>query len=143
VPFPFGWGLSYAQFALTNVHAPPAIPCGGTAGVDVTVKNTSRRAGAEVVEVYARRRPQAPLDPLRSLVAFRRMQLDPGQTRTVRFELGPEAFVSVDDQGRRWVEPGSVVVAVGASQPDVPQPDGSSWEGSAVQIDLTGRAVQL
>jgi beta-glucosidase len=93
VRFPFGHGLSYTTFEL----GPPScssnrfVP-GGTLSVEVPVTNTGDRRGSEVVQLYV-----APIRPLLSrppkeLKAFAKVELDPGETTTVRFELGDRAF---------------------------------------------------
>ena len=126
--YPFGYGLSYTTFGYTDL-AIRALPGTGTAAmtgvtgprfeVSCTVTNTGSRTGDEVVQLYLR-------DCLSSVVAydsvlrgFERITLEPGQSRTVRFELGPEAMQMLDKQMRWVVEPGEFEVRIGSSSEDI------------------------
>ena len=97
--YPFGHGLSYSSFEYGDavLHA-PKIGTGENLYVTVPVTNTSGIGGEEVVQVYVKRNddPQA---PVKSLRAFRRVYLEPGQTRQVELQIDPESF--------RFYEPGT------------------------------------
>ncbi len=81
--FPFGYGLSYAAFAMSDLQVTP----GATTEVAVNVRNTSRRAGDEVVQLYIHQRYGRASRPVRELKGFERISLAPGQSETVRFKL--------------------------------------------------------
>ena len=97
VVFPFGFGLSYTSFEFTQTDYDANI-----SEVSVRVKNTGKRAGGTVVQVYRQRGQPAEDDPWRELVAFRKIQLSPGETQTVKLALPPEAFRSWCNVGNRW-----------------------------------------
>jgi beta-glucosidase len=85
--FAFGDGLGYTTFTYgqLQVMAPPARD--GTLRVAVDVTNTGRRAGDEIVQVYAHPESSPVLVPPRRLIAFTRLRLAPGETRTARFQI--------------------------------------------------------
>src|SRR5262249_41357732 len=86
-------------------------------GVSVEVRNTGRRAGDEVVQLYVRDVEASVPVPRLHLEGFARVRLRPGQKKVVRFEIGLEALAAYDDQGRRFVEPGVFEIFVGGGQP--------------------------
>jgi beta-xylosidase len=140
--YPFGHGLSYTTFALSDVTCSPASP-GSTAGaagaaaspggadgadevsahgevtVRVTVGNTGERDGDEVVQLYVRRPRASVTRPVLELKGFSRVTLAPGEHVTVTFGL-PMAQVGFHDRGGRYVvEPGRLDVLVGTSSRDL------------------------
>jgi beta-glucosidase len=113
----FGYGLSYTTFAYsnfklstTNLHA------GDTLTVEADIKNTGKRAGEEVAELYLTP-PRTDVSPNQALAGFNRVELAPGQTKHVTFTLDPRTLSQVDDKGVRAVTPGSYRIAVGGAQP--------------------------
>ena len=124
--FPFGYGLSYTQFAYDAPQLSTAtLQAGQPLRVTTTVRNTGARAGDEVVQVYLQYPPRAQ-SPLRSLVGFQRVTLQPGETRDVQFELTPRQLSDVDRAGQRAVQPGDYRVFVGGGQPDTGAPGGAA-----------------
>lgn len=118
--FPFGYGLSYTTFRYDNLRlASPRIGVGGTAIVSVEVTNTGERAGDEVVQVYVRDQVSSLTRPVKELRGFRRITLQPGETRTVEFELPPEALAFLDENMEWVVEPGVFDIMVGGSSAHV------------------------
>ena len=112
--FPFGYGLSYTKFEYARLRlSSPRIGAGDSLDVAVDVRNTGDRAGDEVVQLYLRDDVASVAEPVRSLKAFRRVTLGPGEMRTVTFKLGPGSFALYDRQMRRVVEPGTFTVYVG------------------------------
>jgi beta-glucosidase len=121
--FPFGYGLSYTTFALSNLVVSPR-STDGTAPITVrvTVANTGKRRGAEVPQVYVSL-PENAGEPPKRLVAFEKVWLDPGQRRTVTMTIDPSASSHPlgvwDEAAQRWRVPeGSYVIAVGMSSAD-------------------------
>lgn len=116
VLFPFGFGLSYSTFAISDpILAKSSILMGETALVDVEVSNTGKYSGDEVVQLYIRDKVSSVPRPILELKGFRRVSLKPGEKRTIQFELKPDdlAFWNIDMQ---WlVEPGEFSIAVGAN----------------------------
>jgi len=115
--FAFGFGLSYTTFAYSNLRlsAEEMLPDGClVASVDVT--NTGLRAGDEVVQLYAGCQGSCVERPVRWLVAFARVALEPGQTRTVQLELPAQRLGYYDVERSGWVvEPIAYVAQVGGS----------------------------
>ena len=125
VLYPFGHGLSYTTFSLDQlqVQAPKLGP-GGTVNVSVAVANTGKRAGAEVVQLYITP-PATPSvkRPLKQLAGFQRVELKPGERKTVTFELPftEPAFWYWDEQARQFAcQPGTAKVLVGNSSANLP-----------------------
>jgi beta-glucosidase len=114
--FPFGFGLSYTTFKLDAAKVdPPKIGPAGSATVTVEVTNTGRRAGDEVVQLYVHDRVASVTRPVKELRGFERVRLAPGEKKTVRFTLGPEALRFTDENMNRVVEPGLFDVMLGTS----------------------------
>jgi beta-glucosidase len=118
--FPFGYGLSYAEFAYSGlVIEPKEIDSGGTARVTCTVTNAGRRAGAEVIQLYVRDRLATVARPVLELKGFRKVGLEPGAAAKVSFALGPDELSLIDAKMRKVVEPGDFEILVGASSRDI------------------------
>ena len=114
--FPFGHGLSYTTFEYANLKISPAqIGPGGRAEVSVTVRNTGRRAGDEIVQLYVRDLVSSVTRPVRELKDFRRVTLAPGESKTVTFTVTPDKLSFLDLNMNRTVEPGAFDIMVGTS----------------------------
>jgi beta-glucosidase len=114
--WPFGHGLSYTTFALSNLTVSPAtIAPDGHAEVTIDVANTGSIRGDEVVQLYLRDLVSSVTRPLKELCGFERVTLNPGEKRTVRFAVDRDALSLVDRQMRRLVEPGRFEIMVGTS----------------------------
>jgi beta-glucosidase len=81
----------------------------------VDVRNTGIRAGTEVAQLYLRDDAATVTRPVRELRGFRRVALQPGQTQTLTFRLGPDDLAMYDRDMRRVVEPGAFTVWAGGS----------------------------
>jgi beta-glucosidase len=133
----FGFGLSYSTFAYSGLKLPAGpVAAGDSAAVEVNVKNVSGPAGDEVVEVYLTQPKQA-LTPIRTLAAFTRVHLEPGQTVHVVLPISPRTLGQVDEQGARVVVPGEYRVFVGGTQP------GESEGGVSGAFTVSGPAKTL
>ncbi|MEO8621580.1 MAG: glycoside hydrolase family 3 N-terminal domain-containing protein [bacterium] len=118
--FPFGFGLSYSTFEYSSLAIEPAaIAPSGTAVVRCRVKNTSARAGDEVVQLYIRDVLASVARPVMQLEGFTRVHLEPGEEREVTFTLGREQLQMLDRDMRWVVEPGAFRVMIGASSKDI------------------------
>lgn len=114
--YPFGFGLSYTTFALSKLRlSARSIPADGTLTVQATVTNTGARAGAEVVQLYLHDLVASVTQPVRRLRGFQKVQLAPGQSRTVTFQLGRADLGFYDNNATYRVEPGDFDVFVGTS----------------------------
>ncbi|MCC5995879.1 MAG: glycoside hydrolase family 3 C-terminal domain-containing protein [Oceanicaulis sp.] len=118
--FPFGFGLSYTTFEISEPRFDrPTISVGETAIVEVDVRNTGNREGDEVVQLYVRDDVATITRPVLELKGFERITLAPGERRTVRFELEPEALSLWNLQMEREVEPGTFTISVGPNSADL------------------------
>nr|WP_225421202.1 glycoside hydrolase family 3 N-terminal domain-containing protein [Sphingomonas parva] len=114
--FPFGYGLSYTRFELSAPRlSQRRIRSAGTVDVEVDVANVGPRTGDEVVQIYVCDEVATVTRPIKELKAFRRVTLQPGERRTLRFSLGPEAFRMWNADMRRLVEPGAFEIMAGNS----------------------------
>jgi beta-glucosidase len=110
--FPFGFGLSYTTYAYSELKA-------SVSGKDVTVtfsiKNTGKRAGAEIAQIYASL-PAGTGEPPKRLVAFERVELAPGETKSVSVKLDPWFLSIFNAEKNAWeLVPGDYKVLIGGS----------------------------
>lgn len=115
VLFPFGYGLSYTGFAYSDLKIPAHADAGANLAVTVAVKNTGKRAGEEVVQLYLKHPHASVPVPLRALAGFQRIALGAGETRTVTFNLTPRELSLIGADNRRVVEPGAIEIFIGGS----------------------------
>jgi beta-glucosidase len=118
--FPFGWGLSYSTFKYVNVRsAPDTIGPLGRTTVSVDVTNAGTVRGDEVAQLYIRQDVSSVTRPVKELRGFRRITLNPGETKTVEFTLGPDELSYLNRDMRRVVEPGTFTLMVGGNSVDL------------------------
>ncbi len=114
--YPFGYGLSYTTFVYRDLQlGATRIKRTDSLRVSVTVTNTGRRSGDEVVQLYIRDEVASFTPAVRSLRGFRRITLAPGESRTVTFVLRPADLAHPGEDLRSVVEPGFFTVGVGTS----------------------------
>ena len=130
VLYPFGFGLSYSQFSIRNLRlSSRSIHAGETLKVNVAVTNSSGQAGSEVIELYLSP-PALPGAPHVSLEGLQRVQLAPGETKSLTFDLHPRDMSIVSPAGKRTVDAGLYRLWAGEGQP------GFSHEGSAASFRI-------
>ncbi len=118
--YPFGYGLSYTQFAYSNLRIDqPRIAPEGEVVVSADIRNTGSRVGSEVVQLYLRDMLSSVTTPARRLAGFEKIRLEPGQSKTVRFRLSGDQLSLVGRDLRRVVEPGVFRVMVGRSSAQI------------------------
>jgi beta-glucosidase len=118
--YPFGWGLSYSTFKYDHLHATPdSIGPEGTTRISVNVTNMSKVRGEEVVQLYIRDEISSVTRPIKELRGFRRIALDPGQTKTVEFTLGFDDLCFLNRDMHRVVEPGTFKIMAGGNSVDL------------------------
>jgi beta-glucosidase len=119
--FPFGYGLSYTSFEYGNLKVSAA---SGSSKVlyDVTfdVKNTGSRKGADVAQIYVAPGKTKVARPVRELKGFARVELAPGESRTVTVPLDARSFAYFDVPNKRWqADAGRYAVELGRSSEDI------------------------
>jgi beta-glucosidase len=118
--FPFGWGLSYTTFKYANFRlSASSIATSGTTKVSVDVSNSGKMRGDEVAQLYIRDEVSSVTRPIKELRGFRRITLDPGETKTVEFNLGFDELSFLDRDMHRVVEPGTFKIMVGGNSVDL------------------------
>jgi beta-glucosidase len=119
--FPFGYGLSYTTFAYSDLtlHA-AAYDVPDRIRVSVDVTNTGPWAGKEVVQLFVRDVHSRVIRPEKELKGFQKVHLEPGETKTVTFELSHAALAYYDTDRQGWLaEAGEFEVLVGSSSRDI------------------------
>ncbi len=110
--FPFGFGLSYTTFKYTKFHLSAT---GAKCSVSITITNTGSRSGAEVVQLYLQFPPEAD-EPPRQLKGFEKVELKPGESKSVHFTLNRDALSAWDATVRQWhTYDGTYAVEIGSS----------------------------
>ncbi|PYY12015.1 MAG: beta-glucosidase [Acidobacteria bacterium] len=115
--WPFGYGLSYTTFNYSGLKLPETgINAGDPLNASVTVTNTGKVAGDEVVQLYLKF-PDVAGAPIRALRGFQRIHLEPGANEKVEFHLNPRDLSMVTDSGDISVPQGKYTVSIGGGQP--------------------------
>ncbi len=117
--FPFGHGLSYTNFSYSKLEISDEIEKGEEIQVSVEVTNSGKVNGDEVIQLYISKETKAEGDPKHVLVGFKRINLDPGQARTVKFKITPKQYSFFDKQGHNNIVPESIQVFTGGKQPNL------------------------
>jgi beta-glucosidase len=122
--FPFGHGLSYTMFEYGNLKVnPPGVGVGEEGfpiTVSVDVRNTGKREGTEVVQVYVKDMACSVERPEKELKGFEKVFLEPGEKKTISIKLNRDAFAFYDPDRKQWVvEAGEFEILVGSSSKDI------------------------
>jgi beta-glucosidase len=113
--FPFGYGLSYTTYAYSDLKTDSAQKT-----VSFAVKNTGKRAGTEIAQVYATL-PDAAGEPFKRLVGWQRVELAPGESKTVSVTVDPQMISIFDEQKNGWeLLPGAYTILAGPSSAETP-----------------------
>jgi beta-glucosidase len=120
--YPFGFGLGYTSFALSDLAIDDSrFESDGKLVVSLTAANTGDRAGSTVVQLYVTDDKSTEPRPAKELKAFEKVHLGPGESRSVSFALDARAFAWYREAARHWlVEAGSFTIRVGQSSADLP-----------------------
>ncbi|MFA8436878.1 MAG: glycoside hydrolase family 3 N-terminal domain-containing protein [Marinifilaceae bacterium] len=117
--FDFGYGLSYTDFEYSNltiekvcIHKEESVK------VKVMVSNTGKVAGDEIIQLYVRDEYSSVTRPVKELKAFKKLNLDPGESQTVEFVITPKMLEFYNIQMQKVVEPGTFKIMVGGSSRD-------------------------
>ena len=118
--YPFGFGESYTEFEYSDFGlAADEVGPAGTITAEVTVENTGDRAGYEVVQLYTGAETPSVARPVQELTGFQRVHLEPGEAKTVTFELAATQLAYHDRNMELVVEDGSYEARVGSSAADI------------------------
>ena len=118
--FPFGYGLSYTNFKYDNLKLSSAkISSGKTIDVSFTLTNTGKYSGEEVVQLYLKDEVAAPVRPVKELKDFKKIFLQPGESKLVTFKIDKEKL-SFYDEKLQWItQPGTFDLMIGSSSDDI------------------------
>jgi beta-glucosidase len=118
--YPFGYGLSFTGFEYSGLRIEPAeIRPGGEARVTLNVKNVGDRAGVETVQLYLHESYAPVSTPVKQLRGFERVELNPGETKSVTFKLTPEDLQLLDIDLNWRVVPGDFEIMIGKSSAEI------------------------
>ncbi len=119
--YSFGYGLSYSRFKYSNLRvSPEKFSATDSVTVTVDIKNTSRRAGDEVAQLYTRAIAPSVIRPSKELRGFQRIAFQPGEKKTVTFTVPAEKLAFYDETTHAFVvEPGAYEIQVGGSSADI------------------------
>ncbi|MFF7708140.1 beta-glucosidase BglX [Pseudomonas sp. NPDC007930] len=120
--YPFGFGLSYTQFDVSDVKLSAAtLKPGGSVEASVTVRNTGKLAGETTVQLYLHDRAASMARPIKELKGFEKVLLQPGEQQVVRFNIDVNMLKFYDQQLKHVAEPGQFDVQIGLDSNDVKQ----------------------
>jgi beta-glucosidase len=115
--YPFGFGLSYTTFDMSNLKITRGAK--STYTVSCTVRNSGDRAGAEIVQIYVKPAKASVPRPPRELKGYSKVMLKPGESQTVQIKLPPSALAYYDVNSKKWkAEAGDYEIQVGNSSRD-------------------------
>ncbi|HZF85632.1 MAG TPA: beta-glucosidase BglX [Burkholderiaceae bacterium] len=118
--YPFGYGLSYTDFSVSEVTlSAPTMARGGKVEASVTVANTGDRAGETVVQLYIQDVAASVVRPVKELKDFRKLMLQPGEKKEVRFTIGEDKLKFYNAKLQHVAEPGQFNVQVGLDSENV------------------------
>lgn len=115
--YPFGYGLSYTQFAYSDLQT--SVAADGSIQASVQVSNTGKYAGEEVVQLYMRDKVASMVRPVQELKGFKKINLKPGESTQVAFTLTAAELGFYTDKGVFVVEPGEYDIMVGTNSKEV------------------------
>ncbi len=114
--YPFGFGLSYTTFDYSNLRfSKDSISKTDSAEVTLTLKNTGKMEGDEIVQLYIRDLIASVTRPVLELKGFQRIHLEPGEAKKISFMITPEMLAMLDEDLNRVIEPGEFRIMIGSS----------------------------
>ncbi len=140
--YPFGHGLSYTEFSYSDLQIDtPRVAAGGEAQIRLRIKNSGKRAGTEVVQLYVQDPVASVTRPVQQLGGFARVSLAPGQSAQLQFQLPVNQLAFLDSRMRWVVEPGEIRLMIGSSSTDIRLRGSFQIEGDVTDIG-DGRVLQ-
>ena len=114
--FPFGYGLGYTTFEYSELRLSKSVAApGGQVAAEITVTNTGGMKGKETVQLYLHDKAASFTRPARMLIDFRKVELAPGESRTVSFDVTPRQLAVLDAAFRPVVEAGEFEISAGGT----------------------------
>lgn len=142
--YPFGYGLSYTTFVYSDLVVPEKVKAGSDFRVKVTVTNTGDLAGDEVIQLYLTDEKASTPRPVRQLGGFRRIHLNPDESRTVDFTISSYQLSLINAKGKRVIEPGWFTVAIGGKQPGFSGTIDPQFTGvQSARLKVNGREIEV
>lgn len=144
--YPFGYGLSYTDFEYSNLtFSDTTLDTAEQKDirVSVEVQNTGKRAGEEVVQLYVKDVEASVTVPKWELRGFKRIQLQPGEKKTVEFSLTPRQLALIDEEGKCRLEPGKFTIYVGGQQPDQRSKELTGKDVLSAELTVVGAVQEL
>ena len=142
--YPFGYGLSYTRFKYHNLVLPSEVKTGNDVNLSVEVENIGKLSGEEVVQLYLSDVYASVKVPIRSLMGFKRISLNPGEKQKVTFHITPRQFSLINQEFRRVVEPGEFLISVGGQQPGFKgKMNAYTTEVLSTKIKITGEPLYI
>ena len=134
--FPFGYGLSYTTFQMSNLRADKKeMAADDQLTITVDIKNTGSLAGAEVLQLYISDSKSSQPRPVKELKGFKKVYLEPGETQSVSFTIDRSALSFYDEKTGEWIaEPGEFVALVNSS---------SAPAKNRIRFMLSSKTVQI
>ena len=130
--FPFGHGLSYTDFEYGNLKIEPRkVNAGGTLDISLTIKNTGKVLGDEVVQFYVRDEYASMPRPVKELKGFTRVTLLPGEIKQISFHFPVNQMAFYDVDHKLILEPGTFKVMIGSSSATIRLEDSFEVRGNA------------
>ncbi|MHB1001717.1 MAG: glycoside hydrolase family 3 C-terminal domain-containing protein [Armatimonadota bacterium] len=142
--YPFGYGLSFTTFEYSGLAlSADSVQSGESIEVSVEVSNAGSRAGDEVVQLYITDIESSVTVPIRQLIRFKRISIEPGQKETVSFTLAPRDMSIIDEEGQRVLEPGRFIITVGGNQGDARSLALGGTPVVKAEFEVTGESIVL
>ena len=148
VLFPFGHGLSYTEFTYSEMKiSQQKISENDTVTVSCKVKNTGKRSGKEIIQLYVRDIDSTVYRPEKELKGFDKIELQSGEEKEVSFILDRRSFAFYDTESTDWqIETGEFEILLGASSRDIRLKDtitvNSSYTGTSKEVDSVYREIK-
>jgi beta-glucosidase len=134
--YEFGHGLSYTTFNYGKIESLSELEAGKSLLLEVEVSNTGKMAGEEVVQLYVSHLNSTFRTPIRSLKGFKRISLQAGESKKVKFEILPEDIAVLNKDYSYVIETGKIIVSIGGGQPT----EKNLKDGKAVKKELYVKA---
>jgi beta-glucosidase len=136
--YPFGYGLSYTTFKYSDLKLLKKVKVGEPVKLSVTVTNSGKRGGEEVVQLYLKDEKASTVRPKHQLEGFKRIHLNAGESKIVEFEISPRQFSMIGENDKRVIENGWFTIYTGGGQPG-----SKSTNSVSARINLTGNNLEI